>query len=920
MEVKQPIPRWVTSLLEFSRRRPRRVLFALVAISLAFAAASPWVVVDTDPENMLRADEPVRSSHRRLKGEFAQHDMIVVGVVNSEHPAGVFNDESLAKITAMTRFAEALGQDKDPPSVVAHDVLSLATVDDIKPLGGGRVHFDWLISRGPTTASGAQEVGERARRNPFLVGSVVSADGKAAAIYVPISSKDVSYRISNQLREYAAKLGGPERFYVAGLPVAEDTFGVEMFIQMAISAPAAMILVFVMMLVFFRRFQVVVAPMIVAMLSVFVTMGALIATGNALHIMSSMIPIFIMPIAVLDTIHIVSELHDRFRPEDDRWELVQEVLSELYRPMLFTSLTSAAGFASLALTPIPPVRVFGIFVAIGIMVAWLFTIFLIPAWFMLLSPRTLERFGERSSKERGTKILSPLLQVVGRFGIRRRVPIVVVSLGLLATSIVGITRIEINDNPVKWFASSHPLRQADRIMNKHFGGTYMAYLALEANGGVLPLEERLDKIESAIENARVKDEFAKRRSSIDSTLAESDQLLSLSQFVDEREETSDESDADAWGELGAVLSSATEPDGVFNEPKLLQYLLDYQRATVSAGLVGKANSLADILTIVNRELQEGADDQLRLPATRGAVSQALLAYESSHHPHLLWHFATRDFQRASVWFQLKRGDNKDMEALTRFTTDYIAAHPSPVELNFNWFGLTYLNAVWQGKMVGGMTRAIIGSVLIIFLLMTVLLRSSLWGLVSMVPFVVSIVVIYGVIGLLGKSYDMPVAVLSSLTLGLAVDFAVHFTVRARAMHRPSVGWSGTIADVFGAPARAIARNALVVSIGFTPLLIAPLTPYRTVGLLLASILLLSAVSCLLLLPALLKLLEKPLFRQRSDLSYSSLAVVGVTVVAFSSVAVPALIGGGVLMSALGGLVLASVVVVILGSRTKERTK
>nr|PZN24289.1 MAG: hypothetical protein DIU78_12415 [Pseudomonadota bacterium] len=63
------------------------------------------------------------------------------------------------------------------------------------------------------------------------------------------------------------------------------------------------------------------------------------------------------------------------------------VMRTLCRPMAFTSLTSAAGFASLALTPIPPVRVFGVFVALGIGLAFLFTLTLLPAYVVRLDPR-----------------------------------------------------------------------------------------------------------------------------------------------------------------------------------------------------------------------------------------------------------------------------------------------------------------------------------------------------------------------------------------------------------------------------------------------------------------------------------------------------------------------------------------------------
>ena len=165
-------------------------------------------------------------------------------------------------------------------------------------------------------------------------------------------------------------------------------------------------------------------------------------------------------------------------------------------------------------------------------------------------------------------------------------------------------------------------------------------------------------------------------------------------------------------------------------------------------------------------------------------------------------------------------------------------------------------------MVAGMLQAFAGSFLVVFLLMTILFRSALWGLLSMVPLTLTIAAIYGAVGLFGKAYDMPVAVLSSLSLGLAVDFAIHFLARGRRARQERGSWEKTYPTVFGEPARAIMRNIIVIATGFTPLLLAPLTPYKTVGVLLASILLVSGVATLVLLPALIRVLEARLFAVR----------------------------------------------------------
>jgi hypothetical protein len=215
---------------------------------------------------------------------------------------------------------------------------------------------------------------------------------------------------------------------------------------------------------------------------------------------------------------------------------------------------------------------------------------------------------------------------------------------------------------------------------------------------------------------------------------------------------------------------------------------------------------------------------------------------------------------ANIWMQLPSGDNKDMEKVVKAVDEFFAETPPPVSLKHNWAGLTYINTVWQNKMVWGMLKSFMGSFIIVFIMMTILFRSPLWGLVCMVPLLITISVIYGVIGLVGKDYDMPVAILSALTLGMAVDFSIHFLERARASHARTGSWQESVSVMFGEPARAIARNVLVIAIGFLPLLAAPLIPYKTVGIFLCAIMALSGAVTLLALPAILKLAEKVLFK------------------------------------------------------------
>jgi hypothetical protein len=182
-----------------------------------------------------------------------------------------------------------------------------------------------------------------------------------------------------------------------------------------------------------------------------------------------------MPIAVLDSVHVLSEFHDRYPALRDKKETLRKVTEELFTPMLYTSITTMVGFSSLMLANIPPVQVFGAFVAFGVFVAWLLTVTFVPACTMLIREENLEKLGRR---EEGDSIFSRLLPPVGRFAFYRSKLIVLLSVVILAVGAWGVTRIIVNDNPVKWFRPNHRLRIADREMNKMLGGTYMSNLVV----------------------------------------------------------------------------------------------------------------------------------------------------------------------------------------------------------------------------------------------------------------------------------------------------------------------------------------------------------------------------------------------------------------------------------------------------------
>ncbi len=997
------------ALTNWSIRHPFATLAVVVALVITFTSQFPKVTFDNDPENMLSETEPVRVNHNKVKKDYGLYDFVIAGIVNKTNPHGVFNTGTLHRVYRLTESLKSLQQSEtslpmvtvadrtgnknqvilnlEPDSlwqktlnlafrhnpnnlfteegesaIIDSEIIAPGTVDNIKQAELGALQMKYLMEEPPATTEQALKIREDTLNNPLYKGTLASEDGQALVVYVPIVEKSYSHNVAALIKRLTSDWPENDQLLITGLPVAEDTFGVEMLIQMAVSAPLAAVAVFIILLLFFKRITLIIPPMIVAIVSIIVTMGLLIGLGHDVHIMSSMIAIFLMPIAVADSVHILSEFFDTYHMFNDKKRTMQHVISHLFRPMLYTSLTTAAGFASLATTPIPPVKIFGLHVAFGVLLAWLLTMTFIPAYVMLLAPEKkllmLCRTNTKSGGVNRNTWLNRFLEKLGEFSYVRWKSVLALTIVVIAISAYGISRIEVNDNPVKWFTPKHPIRKADRILNDHFGGTYTAYLTLEAARidavncrekartikqrakesfeekypeataafikAVNEQEKNFNKLRTSdlshcfvnlvkkaeqidkkyfgsysritdhilymeaenlnytklLESIKQMQNISEKEISSVETILKPHKTLKGNMLIDAALSAMDKLTEASFEEFVYKMEAELSAP-LFKQPEMLRYVERLQNHLHKNDVVGKTSSAVDALKKASYELQYVQSEGIpatkaqeiaqrnrknySVPDSPSAVGQVFTQLEGMKRKDALFHMITKDYSEANIWVQLKSGDNMDMEKVVSDVEIFLNNNPAPVELEHQWAGLTYLNVVWQDKMVKGMLNALFSSFVVVLIMMMLLFRSPLFGALSMIPLSVTIAFIYGLIGLIGKKYDMPVAVLSSLTLGLSVDFAIHFIERAREIQKRTGSWKKASKEMFKKPAMAISRNAITISIGFTPLLFAPLVPYKTVGFFLAMIMAVSWIATLFILPAMMTMLKNKLF----NLIYSS---------------------------------------------------
>ena len=698
-----------TTLLQRVLHRRRLVVLLFSVATAVTPIALTQLVVDTDPENMLSSDDPVRVRTDDLADRFGLGPQIAVGLVAAD---GLTAPQLSAAIALEPEIAAL-------PGVVEHGVIGPGALVGPQTLAAP----DGLARARATIADHA-----------LLGGQVLSADGTTATLLVGLVDDRDAPAVAEAARRLVADdvaLDGTE-VAVAGAPLAQEAFGRQMFVQMAIFAPLAALVVIALVLVFFRALRPVVATMTVAMSTVLLTMGLLIGTGNTVHIMSSMIPIFLLPIAILDAVHVLSEYAERAREHSDRTAAILAVYGDLVRPITFTSVTTAIGFGSLALTPIPPVRTFGIFVAVGVAIAWLATMVLLP---VLLLGMDLSR---ENVRDRSRSPLARLVRGLGAGVLAHRRAVLGAAAAVAVVAGAGLTLIEVNDDPVEWFRADHEVRRASETLAERLAGTANLHLVVEGGPGALVQP----------------------------------------------------------GAVRAVHGIATD-----------------LAAVPEVGSVASYTAMR-------------ADDPL------------------------LDLLVTPDGAAANVWLRLRSGDNQTVEQVLAHADDVLAATPLPDGLQASWAGQAVLNLTWQDQMVSGMVRSFAAALALLVLVLVGLYRSVRWGLLAAVPVVWTVLITYGAIGWLGIDFNMPIAVLSTLALGIGVDFAIHFVSRFRTLRDRTPDSRAAVRQFMEEPARAVTRNAMIVAIGFVPLVLADLVPYVVVGLLLASIMVLSWLATLVLLPAL----------------------------------------------------------------------
>ena len=443
--------------------RPKTLLVLLFLLTCVFGWYAKDIRLDGSVESLLSRDNPASQYYAEVRQLFGSDEVGVVGLLAED----IYTTAVLHKIARLTA---TLGSIEG-----VQEVLSLTNaVDPIADV----VEPPLLVSQIPRDQAGLNRLRETLADRPIYLKNLVAEDGKAAAINIFFADMDdeefMARGIDEQIQAIIdrERATGPEQLFYTGLPRFKVYSARAMQSDLRRFVPLTLLAIVVVLFVSFRSLRGVLLPALTILVSLIWTLGIMVLAGSSLSLGSIALPPLILVLGTAYSLHMVAEYYELARPDGVVRDVVLEALKKTSPPICITALTTVLGFLSLGVNPITSIRAMGVFSSVGILIAFLLSILLVPAALMLLRLPA-------SPTESFAPGVTTGLQRIGRFAIRNRLSVISAALLCVAVALWQLFSIRVDSNFQSFFRPNDPVRQATDAINEHLVGSMAFYVVID---------------------------------------------------------------------------------------------------------------------------------------------------------------------------------------------------------------------------------------------------------------------------------------------------------------------------------------------------------------------------------------------------------------------------------------------------------
>lgn len=549
----------------------------LLIIAILPNVLLPNLNINNAPKTFLPSDSPSVVFDNKVRETFPDDEVIIL----------LFEGVALFSDGFLNAYY-SLGQTLADHELI-DDVISLTRLDHISGSDEGFL-VDPLIDIDSLENTTPAERLQRAVSDRFAKNSLVAEDGSAIAMIIIPQALDDSIRHLALEEEIFSiikthKLDGYLSVVAGEIPTDVAQMRAILRDNM-IFIPATVILGLLLVWWLFHR--------ILAVIVTGVTTGAVVSSTITFYVLfqqpfnsiSGIIPPLLSALTIAALVHLFNALHYASKRGFTGKERTNTALAEIRKPALFSALTTAAGLASLGLSPIPPISVFGLTAAVGVLLIYLIVIHLLPPIF------TRFDMSDWPSRKSGLALMDVMVKKLFHLGIRFPVQILTTIFLMLALTIPFITKVEVETNIHEFFPPTHTLRKAtNHIEEKLVGTTPLEIIFSTPEMDVLTQPGTLNQLKKL-------QLWLERQPEVDKT-------VSVVDFIEEMN----------WGFHSQDDNFLTIPD----DPNLIsQYLFiydgedmfdfideDYQQARVAMNVnVHGANQISDLMARMEQYLDK----------------------------------------------------------------------------------------------------------------------------------------------------------------------------------------------------------------------------------------------------------------------------------------------------------------------------
>ena len=436
-----------------TRRNARITLVILMLCTLGFGFALRNVRMDHDFENFFPTDDPELDRYLEFRKRFGNdNDFLLVA---AEHRPSVFDLTFLRKFDSL---AQKLG---DLPDVIS--VTTPTDLDDPRVTPFGVFRIPWLRTTADTTLLADST---RIWQDDRVRSAFFAPDAKAIMMVVqtaPGISKVRSDELMERVQDQVDNSG------VAGIRMGGRIHGQFWYIQKMLKElllffSISVLLLTVFLYVGFRTVWGVLVPIGVVGLSVLWQVGMVTLLGKPLSILTMLLPTILFVVGMSDVVHLLERYIEGLRAGLTKNRALAVTYREVGMATFLTSVTTAIGFATLMTSSIMPIREFGTFTALGVILAFLLAFTLLPAVLLLVPTPVQAKSTENEAS------WYPLLHRLLRWVLhnRRRIPWYFAA--LLVVGAFGMAQLKVNNFLLEDWPEDDPQKQDYYWFEDHFGG------------------------------------------------------------------------------------------------------------------------------------------------------------------------------------------------------------------------------------------------------------------------------------------------------------------------------------------------------------------------------------------------------------------------------------------------------------------